>query len=821
MDFVVVDTEGSPALREIAVLDHQGQLLYEAFTAEHPDNRDSQRRLKPLRAIVQDIARLARDKLVVCHHAQHDLDVLQSSFRQANVPWRGFAVACTWALAKQHLPPCESYSLEHLSQCLHLKVKGRRFNPAQAHIAHYDAAFTYQLYLTILEHQQRNALQTPPSHTPNPFSSIRVDNPFQDHLDLPAVYQAEFALLKAALHDIKTDPNQQSKGAVVLGEAGAGKTHLIMRLAKELLRTNRLLFIRQPNNATAVLHHTYSRILESLAEPVVGSDRTQLELLLANSFVHILSSLEQVTGTQKGREVLAAFQENSLQLYSRSGTEETQRHRANWQYIERHISTWWNQHYTAAGHATTILKGIIKFCSYSDPHKKDLVRRWLAASELEAAEAESIGLENWQEDMSREEFALEAITVFGRLSTLDEPLIIVFDQLESLGLSHNTPILESFGAAVKELLTHVPNSLVILNLFPERWEQFQGFFDGGVVDRVSEYIIPLPRPSTAKLEDLLRLKAQAVGLELQTLFTPAERASILSQPSIRAVLKQAGAYFRARVHNAPLPQSTDAPTPAERVSLDARVQQLEQVMAQIMSLIQPYLSSVPPGEAPASPAAVATAAPSPRRPVGSPPALIPASGQPSIATVVADYLSQKRLALIADYARPTIIQESNDIGKLAAIMEAFKLHQDLEFEPLRFGKSKLPEHFRIKTVQQEFVVGFLHASGTTFTARLKNFNQLVALHPQTPFVLLRDQRERNPTGAVGLAEIQKLNHSPKGQFRVMDQDDRVSFELLYNCILDIQERDLEVDLAMALPLLLDALKDDWLIAALSGRAFGT
>jgi hypothetical protein len=283
-------------------------------------------------------------------------------------------------MAKQHLPPFESYSLAHLSQCLQLQVNGKRFNAEQAHTAHYDAAFTHQLYLTILEHQQRRALPTPPPHTPNPYSSSRVDNPFQDHLDLQAVYQAEFALLKAALGDVKADPNQQSKGAVILGAAGSGKTHLIMRLAKELLRTNRLLFIRQPNNATAVLHHTYSRILESLAEPVVGSDRTQLELLLANSFVNILSSLEQVTGTQTGQQVLAAFQADSLQLYGRAGAEETQRHRARWQYIERHITEWWSRHYTAAGDAVTILKGIIKFCSYSDPHKKDLVRRWLAAS---------------------------------------------------------------------------------------------------------------------------------------------------------------------------------------------------------------------------------------------------------------------------------------------------------------------------------------------------------------------------------------------------------------------------------------------------------
>ena len=794
MDFVVVDTEGNPALSEIAMLDSQGHLIYEAFAAEHPANLGSQYPLKPLQEIVQDIANLARTKRVVCHYTEHDLKVLRFSFRKANVPWKNFEVACTWELAKQHLPSLESYSLEHLSQCLHLKVNGKRFNPNQAHTARYDAEFTHQLYLKILETQRQTAMQTQLQDTPNPFSSSRVDTPFQDHLDFQAVYHAEFELLKAVLGDIKSDPNRQSRGAIVLGEAGSGKTHLIMRMAKELLRTNRLLFIRQPNNATAVLHHTYSRILESLAEKVVGSDRTQLELLLANSFVKILSSVEKVTNTQKGQEVLTAFQNNSLSLYSRLGTEETQRHRDSWNYIERHISEWWSRHYTAAGYSATILKGIIKFCSYSDPYKKDLVRRWLAASELEEAEAASIGLENWQDDLSREEFALEAITVFGRLSTLDEPLLIVFDQLESLGLPHNEPILESFGEAVKELLTHVPNSLIILNLFPERWEQFKVFFDGSVVDRVSEYIVRLERPNAAKLEDLLSLKAKAVGIELKTLFSPAERSNILSQNSIRAVLKQAGAYFRYKIHNTPLPEADDR-FEMEGRSMAARVKQLEQVMAQMVSLIQPYLSSAPPGGTSADTTA----------------------GDDLPKEVVLEYLGYKKRELTQDYTSPTIIQDSNEIGKLAAILEAFKVHQDLEFAPLRLGKSKLPEHFQIKTAQQEFVLGFLNASGATFTARIKNFNQLVVSHPKTKFTLLRDQREPKPTGAVGLTEIEKLNHSPNGQFLILEQEDQMSFDLIYHFIIAIQERDLEVDLAMALPILIDSLRNSWLITALKGQ----
>jgi hypothetical protein len=69
---------------------------------------------------------------------------------------------------------------------------------------------------------------------------------------------------------------------------------------------------------------------------------------------------------------------------------------------------------------------------------------------------------------------------------LDEPLIIIFDQLEALGLKHHEQLLFAFGEAIKEIFTHVPNSLVILNLFPDRWEQFKSMFDGAIIDRVSQ-----------------------------------------------------------------------------------------------------------------------------------------------------------------------------------------------------------------------------------------------------------------------------------------------------------------------------------------------
>ena len=818
-DFLVIDTEGKPQLREIAIFNASGKLVYEAYSQESPQNQSQRANLTPLKQIITNFLALTESNLLlVFHYAKHDLEVLRNSCEFVGLPWQSRSFECTHELAQVKFPNLASYSLEYLSKHLQLKVNNKYFSPLQAHSARYDAEFTYKLYRKIKGKPMDEDLK----NKPNPFSSSRVDTPFQDHADLKAVYQPEFELLRSIITDIKQDPNHQSKGAVVIGEPGSGKTHLMMRLAQELFQVNRLLFIRQPNNSETVLYHTYSRILESLIEKIPGRNQTQLEALLANSFIKLLRGMTQI---KKDQEILAAVKDDYLSLYDRLGAEGTQRKREFWQHIEKRTNEWWLSQYGSAGYSPQIIKGIIKFCSYTDRRRQELVTRWLSANELTSEELEWVGLSNWHEEMSREAFSLEAIAVFSKLSLLDEPLIIIFDQLEGLGLKHNEILLKSFGEAVKEIFTHVSNSLIILNLFPDRWQQFQEFFDGSIVDRVSQYQVYLQRPDNNKLKEILRIKAQTVNVNLETLFTPAQFEAILNQPSIRRVLNTAAHYYRHQRQGISLP-TIPPEASAHQNSVASRLQILETGFAKLHSIVNEIANQllVQSSEKTLSEVTLTRPVTEPSElPINSPiTAPIAPQSLPNIPPVQDEtqenltiYLKNQTKQLQEQYHKLQIISDSDDLGKFTTIAEAFKTIKELEFSYLRLGKRVIPEHIVITTSRQPTSIGFLQVDGSSFTSRIKNHNELVIAHPNINFILIRDIRQSRITGKVGREEIGKLNSASNGRFMPLNQEQRIGFELLYQLIVDVQNHDLEVNIDTAINFVLSSMKDNWLLRLFS------
>ncbi|XDE61287.1 exonuclease domain-containing protein [Arthrospira platensis BEA 1257B] len=802
-NFIVIDTEGQPILKAMAIVDHQGNLIYEAFDERHCQNPQLIDQSKPLKTIVNEFLAIAGSQTIICHYARHDMEVLRNTFRAVGVRPPRLSFQCSFELAQRYLPQLGSNSLQTISKQLNLSRDDQTNNRDFLHRAKHDALFTYQLYRRMINELLKTRLQ----HQPNPFGTSRVDTPFQSHIDFRAIFDNEFERLKHILSDIKNDVNHQSKGAVVIGEPGSGKTHLMMRLAQDLLTKNRLLFIRQPNNPDTVLFHTYSRILESLIQTVPDSSHTQLEYLLANSFAQIIKNTQDYATptTQKDERLIELIKADNLKLFTDLGKEDTRLKREYWQHIEKRAYDWWINQFSSAGYAPKILKGIIRFCGYTDFKRRQTITQWLAMNDVAPEELEKVGLESWGEDTSREEISLAALAVFSKLSLLDEPLIIIFDQLEGLGQKHNERLLQSFGEAVKEIFTHVPNSLIILNLFPDRWLQFQQVFDGSIIDRISQSQIILNKPSNEQLKQLLDLKAQVADVTIDELFEPQEIADILTAPSIRSVVNAAADYYRYKIDGICLPQRPDKSGNSGVIGMmEKQIHQLREEVAELKFIVSKLVDTfnLADGEniVRVFPNGMAV-----RSPINS-----------SRRSQLEDYLRQQRGILEQNYGQPAIISESDDFGKLKMIIESLKLVlSPLSVDILRLGKRVLPEHLVIKTATHQFAIAFLHQSGTRFYHRMRNLNELVSHRPDIHFNLCRDAREDLISGKSSKIELEKFCQGNNSHYLLFDRDQRITFELIYQAIVDIQNRDLEIDLPEALDILLLDYQDYWLFQNLT------
>ena len=805
-DLRVIDTEGTPLLREVAVLDGRGRLLYEARTPDHEGPYFAADLTRALAELLRDLRPLLEGHPVVAHNAVHDSGVLSASYESCGLTPPALEWHCTLELAQQLYPGRSSYALGDL--CDELGVSAEPFHRDAAHQATYDARFTALLHRQLRREQHSRRL----TDEPNPFSSSRVDTPFQSFADKRRVHQTAFSRLSAVLRSVTDDPNQQSQGSVLVGEPGSGKTHLVMRLASEVLCNNRLLFVRQPTQAASVLFHVYSRTLESLVEPVGDGRNSQLDLLLIRALRRIMQ--EASGASEKDRDILAALEEEDL---DRLGQEGTDTKRLRWERIEMRLLRWWADRHSAAGYGRQILQGLLRFCRYSRPDLRESCRRWLATGEHEPVDRELDGLSPWDNEQLREEFSLQALRVVGLLSSLEAPLILVFDQLEGLWLEGNRAVLLRFAEVVKELFTHVPHALILITLFPERWQAFQNEFDGSITGRIGQQVIHLEAPGAEEIEEILDLRLEPLQARAVELFTSTELERILRMPSLRSSLNRAAEAFEHCVRGVPLPPPPPPLLPnairtETGLNLQKRLQQVEQQLSQVIE----RLNAIESGGNPIWQATVAPLADS----------VAPLPPQPNAATspyieLFRRYRETSLETLRRRWEEPLIIDESDDAGKFLQICLGYQQIQVMEVEKLRFGKKRAPENVLIKMPTFQRCVAFLHiANATAINARLVNLNQLVLLHRGVEFYLMRDHTSP-PIQSKAASEALRVfrNGCGDGSMRTfetpLDHERRISFEFVHQLVTDLVNRELDLSLTDGLALLSESDPDNWVVRMLT------
>jgi hypothetical protein len=354
-----------------------------------------------------------------------------------------------------------------------------------------------------IENRYRALLQNDP-----PSFLDRVNTPWDDVPDLSEYNRHAFNRIERALRGLtKTQPGctrSNTQGILVLGEAGTGKTHLLMRVAQKLSKSNHILFIRKPNNEDAVAQHIWTNVVSSLARSLSTStcENSQLDDLLMHVFSRLLiSEFEQDIRDNKDvddrQRWISRLHEDPSSLFNILGEGERRQDRLS--QIRRRILRFLQINCPDADQ--TIAHVLISYCFVRREDRKRVLLNWLAGQDVDECEADDLGLpSSWvtveenSSDVStqqqREEHALRAIRTIGILSTYYQPLILAFDQLE--GLRGQDKLTDKWGDTVREIFTMTPNFLVVTCIFPSLWETwFSQRLDRSVIERVAQQTVTL------------------------------------------------------------------------------------------------------------------------------------------------------------------------------------------------------------------------------------------------------------------------------------------------------------------------------------------
>ena len=336
----------------------------------------------------------------------------------------------------------------------------------------------------------------------------RVNTPWDQVPDLEGYNKHAYNRILRAVKDLSrpqtghAEPNSQ--GILVLGEAGTGKTHLLMRVARNLAETNHILFIRKPNNEDAVAQHIWANVVSSLARtlPVKTSDRSQLDDLLAHVFSRVLipefeKDIKEDRDIEQKQRWVNRLREDPYSLFNMLG--EGERRQENLERIRRRTLRFLQMNHPDVDQ--TIAKVLITYCFVVREERKRVLLTWLSGQDVDETEASDLGLpSSWvtldetsseaSTAQQREDQALRAIRTVGILSTYYQPLILAFDQLE--GLRDQPRLTQNWGDVVREIFTMAPNFLVITCIFPSLWKTwFSLKLDQSVSERIAQQTVEL------------------------------------------------------------------------------------------------------------------------------------------------------------------------------------------------------------------------------------------------------------------------------------------------------------------------------------------
>ena len=583
----------------------------------------------------------------------------------------------------------------------------------------------------------------------------RVDTPWDK--DVPDVFefnQNAYRHISRQVDLIYRDKSHQSRGLLILGAAGTGKTHLLMRIAQKLATDfgkdklkSHILFVRRPNNEEAVAKHIWGEIVDSMGQSL--SDRSQLDTMLSHVFSAVLipeferDITEGKDADQKERWK-RRLEEDPYNLLTILG--EGERRDRNLNFIRSRTLNHLRTYCPRADQE--IAEILITYCLTSAENRKRRLMDWLRGTEIESEEARQLGIRStWVRfdetsndatvQQAEENFSLKAIQTIGHLSTYYRPLILAFDQLE--GLRGNQSLTNSFGNAVREIVTMTPNLVILTCIFPDLWESWFSLELGdSAKQRIAQSIIALesflPPHGRKFLETYMAPWHHQFSLPSPIFpFTGEDIEQICKEPvSPRLFLQRARDALTAWI----ISTHDDSSEP------------------------EPIFTKLPDRD----------------------------EIDTFIGERLSDFADKERIFL-----QRNVPVEDDYFGRLKTVFETiieYNNSVNLSHKAI-CGKKVMPKNFVLygSPESSTLCIAILNSEGVSFSARIKNMKSVLADKDQfDKSIILRDKRCKG-LGAGSLENIEQFKISG-GTFYEIDYEESVFINAIYDTLIAIEESDM-------------------------------
>ena len=587
----------------------------------------------------------------------------------------------------------------------------------------------------------------------------RVNTPWDQVPDLEEYNQHAYKRIVRALNGLKRTQGNvveaNSQGLLILGEAGTGKTHLLMRVARNLSSSNHILFVRKPNNEDAVAQHVWTEIVNSLAKsmPTSGVKRSQLDDLLAHVFTAVLipefeqDVLDGKDADQK-RRWADRLKADPYNLFTMLGDGEKRQN--NMDMLRRRTLRHLKQKHPEVDQQ--IARVLITYCFVARDDLKRMLLTWLSGQDVDPEEAKVLGLPSaWVQvdegsndnsvQQQREEQALRAIRTVGVLSTYYQPLILAFDQLE--GLRGNERLTQRWGDTVREIFTMTPNLLILTCIFPSLWEEWFtaafGKHDRSVSERIAQQVITLETFSSQH------------GLKL--LATHLEPFFVRHQ----------------------LPSNIFPFTEEDVQTICDRATSPRKFLQAAHGLFEDWLD----GKIVAA------------RPTASPPVVVTQEAIDSlIRSSMIEFENDQRTGYLAQ-----IPVEQDFFGRMRNILETVLSFSDerINYSRATCANKVMPPNLIVRGQQEpaQFCVAVSYAEGNSLAACARNLLAVVKEGTQTQrAILLRDNRCKAAGKATAeyIAEFERLG----GVYLLVGPDELATINAIYDTLVAVEEHDLSI-----------------------------